>query len=197
MQRPVGMKNWNCGRGCSIHTSGKNKQKYAKMENITSLMGIWAANTQSAAKHRRCIQWGTARILGLQWSLLFFFFYEIFQFCTFFCLSSKEKIFLLLLLLLLKMSHTDDGIYRKVCIFASSSCQWMWRPSPANSKKDKKKKVPQGMFFFSSWIRSLFIGSLVQVCCSRIYLIRQWKARKLRDGQQGLSAGIQLWMEWE
>lgn len=52
-------------------------------------------------------------------------------------------------------------------------------------KRRKKKSCLKGYYIFFSWIRSLFIGCLVEVYCCWIYLIWQWKARNLRVGQQG------------
>lgn len=119
------------------------------------------------------------------------------------CLSSEEKnpygpidfhvhsqlLSSLLLLLLLKISYSDDGIYRKACIFASSSCQWMWRPSPADSEKERKKTLPQGIFFSESILFSLAARSR-SIVVEYIWSAWQWKARKLRDGQQGCRLGF-------
>lgn len=100
-----------------------------------------------------------------------------------------QLFFSLLLLLLLKISYSDDGIYRKACIFASSSCQWMWRPSPADSEKERKKTLPQGIFFSESILFSLAARSR-SIVVEYIWSAWQWKARKLRDGQQGCRLGF-------
>lgn len=56
---------------------------------------------------------------------------------------------LLLLLLMLKIWHSDNCILRKVCIFSSSSCQCIWRPSTCWQWKGKEKKnsAPEDFFF--------------------------------------------------